>query len=212
MLEFKVRGLEQLRRDLREVSKEIATKVIDKACRASAQYFAREARARCSSKEVAASIKVLRLPGEDDPKQFTYLVVSGKTRVAHLIEFGTKAHSIAPNLKTRKAKNVIGHRMAGGEVITLQGPQAPGASDTMTRVVNRGGASLAVIGRTALRFNGTDFRSAVKHPGARARAFMRPAFDESGDAAITEFVRTAERAFASLARKGELTGQYWGNA
>lgn len=188
MLEFKVSGLEQLRRDLREVTNEIATKVIDKAARAAALHFAREARMRCRSSDVARSIKVFRLPGENGAKQFTYIVSAGKgARVAHLLEFGTKQHPIVPNAKNRKAKNIVRH--ATGK-----------------------GATIAQSGHMALRI-GSEFMPRIKmHPGAKSKPFMRPTFDEQYNDAIDAFVKAAEAALASLARRGALPGQYWGGA
>jgi hypothetical protein len=209
VLEFKIKGLEDVKRRLKDIGKEIGEKVIDAACRASARWFATEARTRCTSDEVRNSIKVIRLPGEDVPTQFTYLVCSGKTRVAHLLEFGTQPHAIGPNLKNRKAKNYVAHRMGNGEIITLQGPQAAGSDDSMTRLVGRGGATISMSGRMAIRM-GPDFRRSVWHKGAKAKPFMRPAFEEASEGSIRAFVRSAEAAFRRMERSGDLAPSWGG--
>jgi hypothetical protein len=209
VLEFKIKGLDDVKRRLKDIGKEIGRKVIDDACRGAARWFAAEARARCTSDEVRHDIKVIRLPGEDVPTQFTYLVSSGKTRVAHLLEFGTVPHAIGPNLKNRKAKNYVRHRMGNGEIITLQGPQAPGADGALTKTINRGGASISMSGRMAIRM-GPDFRRSVWHKGAKAKPFMRPAFEEASEGSIRAFVRSAEAAFRRMERSGDLAPSWGG--
>ena len=186
MLELQVKGLDRLKRDLREMAAELGRKVIDQATRAAARRFANEAKARCSSASVLKSIKVIRLPGEDDPKQYTYIVAAGyRTPAAHLIEFGTKPHRIVPNAKRRKAVNYI-----AGKTQKRAGVQE--GKRAVLRIIDQ-------------------YAAAANHPGSKQHPFMRPSFDLSQNAAIADFVKTAERNMASMARKGILTGQYWEN-
>lgn len=212
MLEFKVTGLERVKQRLKDISEEIGRKVIDKACRAAALYFAREAKARCNNGDVIRSIKVIRLPGENTPKQFTYLVSAGKyARVAHLLEFGTKPHEIKPNLKNRAAKNYVSHHMnAAGETVVLEGPQAPGATGALVKVIHRGGATISERGRMALRIDSEFVAGVIKHPGAKKKPFMRPAFDEASNAALDAYVRSAEENFRRLERAGDLSPNWGG--
>ena len=57
--------------------------------------------------------------------------------------------------------------------------------------------------RRALAFNGPDgpVVAAAEHPGAQAKPFMRPAFDEHMDAAIAAFRKYAETRLAKEAAK-----------
>lgn len=201
MLEFKVSGLDDVKRRLRDLTEDIKTKVLERACRSAALFFAKECKARCRSDVVRSSIKLIRLPDSDTPGQFTYLVSAGhNVRVAHLLEFGTKPHRIVPNTDSRKWKNMS--RNAWVETIKNdQGGEL--------RVSHRAGASLSVVGRLALNIGG-NIRPSAKHPGSKAKPFMRPAFDEASDRAIDAFLKSAEREFKKLERAGDIAPDYGG--
>lgn len=83
---------------------------------------------------------------------------------SHMVEFGTAAHFISikedvkPNKQTRRGERKYSYR-------------------TINKMVKRGSL---VIGK---HFVG----QSVSHPGARPKPFMRPAFDESQQAAIEAF-------------------------
>jgi hypothetical protein len=175
---MKVTGIEKVKHALAKLPAQIQRDVVDVACAQAAAYLAREARARCTSAHVARSIKVIRVSDKGDPRQCTYVVTAGTGRGmagrAHLLEFGseTKNYPITPNAKGRATTNA-------------------------KRVMLHAGKLLAMAKRAALKLP-QGFRGKVTHPGARAKPYLRPTFDERIDAALDAFVKKAASAMEKL--------------
>lgn len=166
-----VGGLSEVHSRLRGLPGELAQKVIEGATRACAAAFAREARSRCAP-SIAKSIKVIRLRAAETRGNCVYLVSAGQgSRVAHLIEWGTKRHPIAPNSANRRARSLV--------------QQA------------QGGASVRSTGRMALRI-GDMFAAHVVHRGSKAKPFMTPALESAWEQALSDFVASARASIEAL--------------
>jgi HK97 gp10 family phage protein len=167
-------------------------KVIAEASRVVVKMFAEEARRRASS-AVANSIKIIRLRDAESPGNVVYLVSAGGKggRVAHLLEFGTSKHPIAPNADARKRRNK--YRNEWVEVLNR------GTTDEK-RISHKAGAHIRTTGRMMLRL-ADNFVPRLVHHGSKPHPFMRPAFDANVDGAIDAFVKEAAKLIEELGAK-----------
>lgn len=195
MLEMSVRGVEDVQRRLKSLAHDIRNKVIEQATRRVALLFAAEARSRVSG-SVARSIKVIRLRAAESPGNCVYIVSAGGKggRAAHLIEFGTKEHTIAPNKDKRKRENKLRNDWTETKKMNY------GGSVAELRVAHRGGAHVRTTGRLMLRIQ-DQFTPRAKHRGSKPQPFMRPAFDEAYGDAIDAFVKEAAKLIEELGAK-----------
>lgn len=167
-----IKGLKELDAVLKSLPEKIEQNVMRGAIRAGQNVMLNAVREKLRSNGSVRSgdlINSLRIRFDRKAKKRGWInskVIIGNADAyyAHMVEFGTAAHFISikedakPNKQTRRGERKYGYR-------------------TINNMVKRGSL---VIGK---HFVG----QSVSHPGARAKPFMRPAFDESQQAAIEAF-------------------------
>lgn len=167
-----IKGLKELDAVLKSLPEKIEQNVMRGAIRAGQKVVLDAVREKLRSNGSVRSgdlINSLRIRFDRKAKKRGWInskVIVGNADAyySHMVEFGTAAHFVSikedakPNKQTRKGQRKYGY-------------------STINKMVKRGSL---VIGK---HFVG----QSVSHPGARPKPFMRPAFDESQQAAIEAF-------------------------
>lgn len=167
-----IKGLKELDAVLKSLPEKIEQNVMRGAIRAGQKVVLDAVREKLRSNGSVRSgdlINSLRIRFDRKAKKRGWInskVIVGNADAyySHMVEFGTAAHFVSikedakPNKQTRRGERKYGYR-------------------TINNMVKRGSL---VIGK---HFVG----QSVSHPGARPKPFMRPAFDESQQAAIEAF-------------------------
>ena len=167
-----IKGLKELDAVLKSFPEKIEQNVMRGAIRAGQKVMLDAVREKLRSNGSVRSgdlINILRIQFDRKARKRGWvnakLVVGSKEAFyAHMLEFGTAAHFISikedakPKRQTRRGERKYGYR-------------------TINKMVKRGSL---VIGK---HFVG----QSVSHPGSSPKPFIRPAFDESQQAAIEAF-------------------------
>ena len=167
-----IKGLKELDAVLKSLPQKIEQNVMRGALRAGQKVMLDAVREKLRSNGSVRSgdlINSLRIRFDRKAKKRGWLnsklvVGNADAYYAHMVEFGTAAHFIRiredakPNRQTRHGTKKYSYK-------------------TINKMVKRGSL---VIGKS---FVG----ESVSHPGARPKPFMRPAFDESQQAALEAF-------------------------
>jgi len=173
MSEVRVKGLSELARFLDTFPDRLQRNVMRGALRAGMRPVLIAARSgiRSISGDLAKSLRIVGSSRGDIVKAS----VRTNDFTARFVEYGTAAHWISPKgmLSETRFATKRGARLIGG------------------RAFNQG------IKRGSLKI-GVNFASAIYHPGARAKPFMRPALDSQAQAAV---IATGEYIKQRLANK-----------
>lgn len=172
--EIRMEGLADLHRLLQDLPAKIEANVMRGALRAGANVIADEAKRNVSVKngDLRDSIRVsARLK---DGSVIARITAGQSKRLAgvfyaHFVEYGTVAHWISVDEKARP------------ERLTRRGKRKYSLR-TLNRMAKRG----------SLVIGGNFVGESLEHPGARAKPFMRPAFDAKSQAAVeavAEYIR-----------------------
>lgn len=149
-----VKGQAEFHAFLNQLPEKIIRKVLTGAARTAANVIAEEARAKVSSDEVRAAIKV-NVQRDDRRVKATVLLKGKGAFKGKFLEYGTSEHFIS----------VADSQRLGMSVRRVN-----------QKVREAGSASLVISGQFV---GGT-----VLHPGARPHPFMRPALDAKRSEAI----------------------------
>ena len=165
-----VKGLPEILKKLKDLPEVLKSRILSRAMRKGADLI-REMAARMvpvRTGQLRNSILV-RQPSFRMRTNIT-LNISADSRIAHLVEFGTSAHPIAPRPMYQRVGDAIkrGYRTAEGQ-------------------------------RPAMMIGGRFVAGTVAHPGARPRPFMRPAFDQHADSVIAMVAHEVGKALDKVA-------------
>lgn len=173
--EFSVDGLKELNAHLQDLPAKIERNILRAAVGASARFFRDKAKER-----VPVDTGALRNDFKVSTKAkggvaTATLTVGSNTFYAHFIEYGTASYYSGPGKRSKRRPY------------------------TIQNVARSGGRS-----KNALRFeaNGsTVYSEWARHPGVRPQPFMRPAFDNYNQEAITAFADYVRKRLAKEAAK-----------
>lgn len=164
MAQFKhIKGGEELQKFLTELPVKIERNIMRSALRAGAKVFADQAKINVPVKSGDLK-RSIELSTKSKNGKITAKVKAGDDIAfyAHMIEFGTAKHIVKLDDKDRP------------ERMTRRGKKKMIGYKTINKMVNNG----------SLVINGKFVGDKINHPGARAKPFMRPAFDSKSSDAI----------------------------
>lgn len=159
MIEFKVDGLAELKRQMQELPAILEGKILTQALREGGKVIAEEARSRLrqnssvDTSELLKSIRVKLISGSKKYGVIRMNVVAGsrKAYYVHMVERGTVKHLISASKKPLR--------------VDRRGRLREVSIRTLNRRIQAG----------VLAFNGKILGTTVVHPGAKPKPFFRPA-------------------------------------
>ena len=176
-MQYSVHGFKELERKLLMLGNETAGKALLPALRAGGNVIRDEARRRAPVKtgRLRRSIGV-RINKRLEQGAEAVIRVSRRAWYGRLIEFGAEQHIIEP-ARERRTKQIL-------QRLTRKRSAKREASDIADLALMNLDAAAGKGGLLANVSEGKIYGTRVRHPGVRAKPFLRPAIDVKGQEAI----------------------------